>query len=343
VRSGPVLLAAAALVAATFHGAGARVVRPPREPPADPHRGEFWREVIEPHADEIELILNKARLALGQADQAQAGDYDPFGEGRQKMLLDAYGMLRYARRLSPRAPEVLLLLGRVADELGHTREAREVLEAYLQLASSERAGVEASARLGMIALRLGDLDDAVRWLRAAVTPLGHDGGLAGQVLLHLASALTARGEVGAAIDALTSAVPASLAYYNNDSTLVTFALAVALDRDEQRGAAFDVIARMQTALQASYAPQVAGALATVRFAPAADAFYYQAMLDETAGMMTEARAQWALYAAAGDLPYRRRALDHVAGLDALRRAPAPRPARAPGLPSPPPPPPQVTP
>ena len=36
--------------------------------PADANRGDFWREVITPHADEIASLLQKARNAVQQAD-----------------------------------------------------------------------------------------------------------------------------------------------------------------------------------------------------------------------------------------------------------------------------------
>jgi hypothetical protein len=46
-------------------------------------------------------------------------------------------------------------------------------------------------------------------------------------------------------------------------------------------------------------------------------------LYEAVGSYPEARAEWALYAAVPDLPYRGRALDHIAAIDAQRRAPPP--------------------
>jgi hypothetical protein len=66
----------------------------------------------------------------------------------------------------------------------------------------------------------------------------------------------------------------------------------------------------------------------MRFAPAEDQHYYQALLYEVMGNYTEARAEWALYAAA-DMPYRARALEHIAAIDSLRRAPAQGPGTAP--------------
>ncbi|HEY5952271.1 MAG TPA: hypothetical protein VIV40_42530, partial [Kofleriaceae bacterium] len=105
-------------------------------------------------------------------------------------------------------------------------------------------------------------------------------------------------------------------------TLVSFALAVQYDRDEQRGAAFEVLDKMQNTLQGQLGAMVQNVLAGMRFAPAEDRHYYYGLLYEAAGHYTEARAEWALYAAAGNLPYRRRALEHIEAIDELRRAPS---------------------
>jgi hypothetical protein len=125
-----------------------------------------------------------------------------------------------------------------------------------------------------------------------------------------------------AIDVLANDIPAQVQYYPNELALVSFALAVQYDRDEQRGAAFEVLDRMQNVLQGQLVAMVQNVLAAMRFAPAEDRHYYYGLLYEAAGHYTEARAEWALYAAAGDPSYRRRALEHIAAIDALRRAPA---------------------
>jgi hypothetical protein len=45
------------------------------------------------------------------------------------------------------------------------------------------------------------------------------------------------------------------------------------------------------------------------------------MLYEATGDDIEARAEWALYAAVPDAPWRRRALDHIQAIDAQHRTP----------------------
>ena len=297
------------------------LVEPP--PPADPDRGNFWREITEPHRDEINQILNKARAALNQADNSLAADYDPLGEGRMKIYREVYGMLRYARRLVPDNLEILKVLGQTADGLGKTRQAIEALHQVIDLVGPEQAGIEVTGRLGEIYLRLGQLDDAIRYLRLAQGPITPGVPITAHVLVHLASALALRGQTSDAIDVLRDALPANVPYYSNEFQVVSFALAVEYDRDEQRGAAFDVLQRLQTSLQGQLGPMMQVALSTLRFAPPEDQQYYRGLLYEVIGNYPEARAEWALFAT-GTSPYRDRALDHIDAIDALRRLPPPK-------------------
>jgi len=296
--------------------------------------GDFWREVIEPHGAQVAAIIARAKKAIDKVAEVPP-DGDAAIDQRVRTLNEAYGMLRYARKLAPDNLEVLSLLGTAADELGKTRQALDALEACVRLAGPERAGGEVTGRLGMIFLRLGKLDDAVRWLRYAQGPIGVAGNAVPAV--HLATALAARGSMSEAIDVLGNALPAQTNYYTDPITLVSFALAVHYDRDDQPSAAFEVLARMQVALQQELAPNTQHALAVMRFAPAEDQYYYQAMLYEALGDYIEARAEWALYASVTDAPWRRRALEHIKAIDAQRTAgtgghPAPPTGRSPALP-----------
>ena len=286
-------------------------------PRDDAGASTLWREVIEPHGVEVASLVTRARGAMTRL--AESGDAAT--ERRTRYASDAYGMLRYAHRLSPDNTEVLGLLGYAADELGKTRQAIEALESCVRLQGPDRAGPEVTGRLGTIYLRLGKLDDAVRWLRYAQGPIGVSNNAS--VAVHLATALAARGQMSDAIDVLANALPSQTTSYFTDAvTLVSFALAVHYDRDEQRGAAFEVLDRMQAALQQELGPFVQRSFADLRFAPAEDEYYYQALLYEALGAYTEARAEWALYAAVPGAAWRRRALDHLHALDALRAAPA---------------------
>ena len=300
---------------------GQAEARPERSAPHDDPAGSaLWREAIEPHGTQVAALLARARAAMARLSESA----DLTAERRLRYAGDAYGLLRRAHALSPDNTDVLGLLGYAADELGRTRQAIEALEHCIRLEGPERAGPEVTGRLGTIYLRLGKLDDAVRWLRYAVGPIGVSNNAS--VAVHLATALAARGQMSDAIDVLSNALPSAAgAYYTDANTLVSFALAVHYDRDEQRGAAFEVLDRMQAALQQEFGQFVQRSFAELRFAPAEDEYYYQALLYEALGAYTEARAEWSLYAAVPDAAWRHRALEHVRALDALR-APAAAPA-----------------
>ena len=294
-------------------------------PPPDPDRGNFWRDMIAPHQAEVSQIVSKVKNALNQADNALASDYDPAGQEHLRFYREVRGPLRNARRLQPDNLDVLRLYAQACDEVGKTREAIEALQAALDVTGPSKAPTDITGRLGIIYLRLGKLDDAIRYLRMAQTPLTPQSPMTAHVLVHLSNALAARGQTGEAIDVLANAIPLNAPYYSTEAALVAFALAVQYDRDEQHGAAFDVLDRKQTVLPGQLGPLVQTSLAQMRFAPAEDQHYYLGLLYEAVGSYTEARAEWALYAASGDLPYRGRALDHIAGIDALRKLPAPPP------------------
>jgi tetratricopeptide (TPR) repeat protein len=308
------------LVALTL-AAGQAEARPVRSAPHDdPAASALWREVIEPHGTEVAALLARARTAMTRLAESA----DITAERRLRFAGDAYGLLRRAHRLSPDNTDVLGLLGYAADELGKTRQAIEALEGCIRLQGPERAGPEVTGRLGTIYLRLGKLDEAVRWLRHAIGPIGVSNNAS--VAVHLATALAARGQMPDAIDVLNNALPPPAgSYYTDAITLVSFALAIHYDRDEQRGAAFEILDRMQAALQQELGPFVQRSFAELRFAPPEDEYYYQALLYEALGAYTEARAEWALYAAVPDAMWRHRALEHVRALDALR-TPAAAPA-----------------
>ena len=225
---------------------------------------------------------------------------------------------------------MLGLLGHTADELGKTKQAIEAYEACIRVMGAEKAGPEVTGGLGAIYLRLGDRDAGIRWLRQAQGPLSMTTAPATALL---ANALASRGELTAAVDALQAVVPAQgTGYYSHEASLVSFTLAVVFDRDEQRTAAFDVLDHMKSALQQQFGTQMQNVIALTRFSPAEDQHYYLGLLYEALDQYTEARAEWALYAASGETPWRARALDHIHAIDVLRKArpvvaPAPKNAK----------------
>ncbi|MDX2087246.1 MAG: hypothetical protein SFX73_05330 [Kofleriaceae bacterium] len=307
-----------AILAISLAAAGTAEAR--RVPPAAPApvSEDFWRDVLDPNGVEVTKLVEIARLAMKTHDDALQSDAEWAVEQRMRYWTDTYRLMRYARQLSPRNADVLAILGRAADELGKTREALEALHACIRERTPEKAGAEVLGRLGAIYLRLGKTDEAIRWLGLVSTGLRTD---SVQALVHLANALAARGQVSAGIDTLINALPPMTpAYYSTELLLGSFALATLYDRDEQRAAAFEVLDKMRSTLQTQFGPLVQNALVLMRFAPAEDRHYYQALLYEVTEQYVEARAEWALYAAAGDMPWRGRALDHIHAIDRKLRA-----------------------
>lgn len=322
-----------AILAITLAAARAEA-RPEPAPTPEPTTGDFWRDVVEPHADEVNGLVGKTRQAMKIADDALQTDAEWAVDARMRYFQAAYGMMRYARTLAPENTDVLGLLGRAADELGKTREAIEAFQTAIRIVGPEKAGADVTGRLGAIYLRKGDRDTAIRWLRAAQGPLTP---ATAEPIAQLANALASRGDVTAALDVLSGALPAQgLAYYSHELSLISFTLALVLDRDEQRSAAFSVLDKMKSSLAQQYGTQLQTVLATTRFSPAEDQHYYLGLLYESLDQLTEARAEWALYAASGDTPWRGRALDHVRAIDAERRArpvtPPAKPAAVPAKP-----------
>lgn len=276
----------------------------------------MWQRAIEPNGAIVSSLVAKARDAMGRPERGM--DHEWAVDQRAKFFLDAYHLLREARRFSPENTEVLQLLGQAADELGKTREAIDALEACIKILGPDRAPPEVPGRLGALELRLGHRDAAIRWLRYAQGPsallTNSDS------LVYLATALADRGEVSAATDVLDRVVPSSIPYYNHDAAMVAFSLAVLYDRDEQRAAAFNVLDRLQASLTQMYTMQLQQQLARFAFIPAEDRHYYLGLFYESIGEYIEARAEWSLYAASGDSPWRARAVAHIAEIDAQRRA-----------------------
>jgi tetratricopeptide (TPR) repeat protein len=298
----------------------APAARADRAPASDdpPHSDSFWRDVAEPHHDEVHSLLARCHRAL---EGLASADAPPPAATRRAISIELVNVLRYARGLEPDNLDVLRTLAEVADDAGDARQAREALQAIVKLVGEEHAGAEMLDRIGVAAIDAGRLDDAIRVLRIAQGPISST---TSHALVHLATALALAGHTADAIDALTGALPLAPAFEVDDFALVGFALAVQYDRDEQRGAAFDVLERMKVSLGDQLAPALQNALARMRFAPAEDERYYRALMDEVVGDVPEARTEWLLYAADDAAPYRRRALDHAHALDAqgpVRKAP----------------------
>lgn len=313
------------LVLATGTAAGKpRLVR------AGAEDATFWRDLVEPHASEVNQLIRNARQVMREPIEVEESDFEWAAEQRAQFFRDGYHLMRHARTLAPQNVEVLALLGEAADEIGKPREAIAALEAALAITGPDKANVAVTGRLGEIYLRLGKLDQAIRWLRQAQASHAE-----GAPIVHLAHALAARGDLAAAVDALVSGIPEHRHTFTPEGAIVAFALAVHHDRDERHGAAFDVLDQLVRALQQSYSVTIKNELLHLRLG-APDVHYYRGLLYESLGQYVEARAEWAHYAAIPDAPWRARALGHIHGIDAQRRArPGPRSPAMPGTLPPP--------
>jgi tetratricopeptide (TPR) repeat protein len=297
--------------------AGLADARPRRSQRATPEPApDLWQRAIEPNGAAVSALLTKARDVMARPERGMDAEWAV--DHRATFFRDAYNLLREARRLSPENTEVLALLGQAADELGKTREAIDALEACIRILGPDRASADVTGRLGALELRLGNRDTAIRWLRYAQGTSSIMGNA--DWLVYLATALAERGEITAATEVLSRVMPSSIPYFNPEAALVAFSLAVLYDRDEQRAAAFTTLDKMQASLAQMYTTQLQQQLVRFRFVPGEDQHYYLALFYESLGEYIEARAEWALYAASGDTPWRARALDHIAAIDAQRRA-----------------------
>jgi tetratricopeptide (TPR) repeat protein len=337
------VLAALAVLAVGLTGAPAAADVYYEQPLPAPPRDEFWRDVVAPHAEAIEQILGKARTNHTDAQAMLRQDNDPTGEHRLRLLDDAYGMLRYARRLDPRQTDVLALLGVVAFHSGRTAAAIEALQAYLgELGPDAPVPAEIHVRLGLAYLQAGRTEDAIRQLRHAAieNASGTYVHTAATAAAQLGLALMNSGRMADAIDVVAPARRTPVVWGQHELLQPFLVLAVAYDRDEQISAAFEVIDLLKSQLQHGYQTNLGNALAGLHFVPAGDRHYLQALLYESADLLAEARTEWLIYAQP-DAPFRDRALAHVAAIDELlaqRVKAAAAAARRPPPPAPPPPP-----
>jgi tetratricopeptide (TPR) repeat protein len=279
----------------------------------------FWRDVLYPHRDEVDTVLARCRTALDELDTAELADAAPPAAARRQLAVELEGALRYARKLEPDNSDVLQMLGRVADEAGDARVARDALSDLVNRVGEDHAGADALDRIGAAAIDAGHYDDAIHALRLAQVSVYTSVPAGAHALVHLATALALAGRNAAAIDVLGDALPPQASFEPNELALVGFALAVQYDRDEERSAAFDILDRMKQQLGDQLAPSLQNALARMRFAPAEDELYYRALMAEVIGDWSEARTEWLLYAADDAAPYRRRAIDHAHAIDRLPR------------------------
>jgi tetratricopeptide (TPR) repeat protein len=118
---------------------------------------------------------------------------------RQRDIPTAAGALRRAREIAPNDPRPLYERARAAETLAGPRAERAEPEGaiglYRRVLAASPSYGPAHLRLGLLELRQGRAEEAVRHLRQAVVAAG---GSRAEARLHLAAALDAAGEKGEA-------------------------------------------------------------------------------------------------------------------------------------------------
>jgi len=305
-----------------------------RAKPADDDN--FWAAMIAPNAEEIELVLAKARELRQSAMQFTLGPdlgypnpyNDSQTEQRRARFADAFGMLRYARReLDPNHLDVLYELGRAAEDIGRYDDAVDALSAFVDRAGDkDRRLAEVHIRLGRLSARRGEWDTTLAELRAALARPGS--GLSGQALIYLGCAYMQTDHMAEAIDTLDQASatsPYGQLYYLAQTA--QFALAVAYDRDEQITRSHEVLERLlagdpglNNALGQPYYDYTGNGLDSEPLLwPPSERHYFLALRYEALNMLDEARGEWSAFLrAAEDSPFHARAQAHVDAIDRLR-------------------------
>ena len=314
-------LALAALLAAP---ALARAEEPDRAPLPGKHGRDFWSWLGDGHRPEVDLILRKAGANKAQALHSTPFDpyqgYDPARAAmRERLLADAEGMLRYARRLAPDNLDVLRELALVSDENGRPG-ARALLERYLEREAPERAAAEARLRLGRWYARERRWREAVVQLRLALGGRPADARTAATARVLLASIYMQTNRLGEAIELLRGALVGGPGIGYPPDYATPFALAVAYDRDEQITLAHETLERLAAmgpeALSMALGDGQGGRISLV---PPEERHYFAALQYEVLGLLVEARAEWQAYLRWEQAPYRARARQHLAAVDRLLR------------------------
>lgn len=256
-------------------------VPPPPPPPAD-----FWARAIEvrsPQAVELHQHLATALRTLEE----------PWGSTdrlRVELVRRADRVARMLVARYPTDPTSLYYAGAFADLTGRSDLALGWLTEARERAPASALAGDAELRLGLLALRRGDLERAIAWLRP-LTAVSRDRDGQVRASIALAFAHEAQGDTAAAIAALrvldnpTSDDPGSQA--------IAVTLAVIYDRDDQVTNAFDLLVRLR---QFEEGGAIAIVDRTLRAYPppfALDRVYLRALAyDVTPGSEREAHRLW---------------------------------------------------
>jgi tetratricopeptide (TPR) repeat protein len=269
----------------------------------------FWERVAEPHRQKVEALVQRAQAELG--DRPSAG----LREGAAR----AEVWLREALRFDPDSFPATVLLGEAQARQGRWAGAAAAFARARTLArtpaeeswSSLRAAIE-SSRAGRYPEALADYDQHLRLGEAQPAAYANS-----------AEILMAMGRLSEAEDRYREAIrlegqtPAGREHDEN-LALAYYGLGVALDRDEQPGAAREAVARaLEIDAKMALVDAARDDDAGIFFVPPGDVHYYRALALLVLGRPREAAEAFQRFTAEqGQSRWLARARGHLTSLAA---------------------------
>jgi tetratricopeptide (TPR) repeat protein len=275
----------------------------------------LWERIAEPQRARVDGLVQKARELLVEAPPA-AGDKGggarpPDNLGRSEALL------REALALAPLDFSVLFMLAEVQSLRGHIVDAAATLERAEPLARLPSQRSSCWFRLGIERSRLGRYRDAVASYDQQIA-LGESDAT---VYANVAELLMALGRLREAEERYRDAIriderAGDRRGREQSLAFSYYGLGVALDRDQQEGAAREAIGRavaMDPNTSLLRMAQQPGA--DVFFIPDGDVYYYLGLAGESLGNRDDAGAAFQEYVARqAKSPWVARARVHLAAL-----------------------------
>jgi tetratricopeptide (TPR) repeat protein len=227
--------ASAALAAALFAPLDRPAAQPSKPAPpatdyddADDRKSDFWEKALDPASEKYEDLVERAVVLLREADHAS--------------LVAAAQLLAEAVRLSPERPLAHLWQGRLAEREGsHAACAQSIAKALdidpelVSPGGAEPAEWSAPYELAVCQARAGKYEAAIEGLRRI---LGRAQSAQVVIYQRLGECYMALGRLDEAVESFRQGIRVSP--YSAD---LGFALAVALDRDEDAAQAREVLSQ----------------------------------------------------------------------------------------------------
>jgi tetratricopeptide (TPR) repeat protein len=269
----------------------------------------FWERVAEPHRQKVEALVQRAQAELG--DRPSSG----LREGAAR----AEVWLREALRFDPESFTAMVLLGEAQARQGRWAGAAAAFARARTLArtpaeeswSALRAAIE-SSRAGRYQEALADYDQHLRLGEAQPAAYANSG----EILMAMGRLTEAEDRYREAIR-LEGQTPAGREHDEN-LALAYYGLGVALDRDEQPGAAREAVARaLEIDAKMALLDAARDDDAGIFFVPPGDVHYYRALALLVLGRPREAAEAFQRFTAEqGQSRWLARAQGHLSALSA---------------------------